>query len=187
MRPHVADRAAAGWRTSATGRRASGPSSEPLPWTTSSCDSGRHEVLGEGVDQAERQLVVMVVAMDRLVMHVAQRVVHPAHVPFQAEAQAAEVGRAARRRSRRSILRRWSARRGCCRCDWMLNSLRNEMASRFSRPPNSLGIHSPFFAAVVEVDHRGHGVNAQAVDVIFVEPEQGVREQEVAHFVAGRS
>ena len=47
------------------------------------------EILGEGVEQPEGQLVVMIVAMDRILLHVVQRVVHPAHVPFVAEAEAA--------------------------------------------------------------------------------------------------
>ena len=58
------------------------------------------------------------------------------------------------------------------------------MASRFSRPPNLLGIHSPCFARVVEIEHGGDGVHAQSVDVIFVEPEHGARHQEAAHFGA---
>ena len=52
----------------------------------------QHEVFVEGVNQAEGQLVVVVLAMDRLVPHVAERVVHPAHVPLQAETQSAQVG-----------------------------------------------------------------------------------------------
>ena len=40
---------------------------------------------------------------------------------------------------------------------------------------------------VVEVEHRGHGVDPEAVDVVALEPEQGVAEQEVADLGAGRS
>ena len=39
-------------------------------------------------------------------------------------------------------------------------------------------------ARVVEIEHGGDGVHAQAVDVIFVEPEHGARHQEAAHFGA---
>ena len=39
-------------------------------------------------------------------------------------------------------------------------------------------------ARVVEVQHGGHGIHAQAVDVILLQPEQRVRDQERAHFVA---
>ena len=58
------------------------------------------------------------------------------------------------------------------------------MACRFSRPPNSLGSQSPGLAAVVQIEHRGHGVDPQAVDVVLVEPEQGVGDEEVADLVA---
>src|SRR6478735_6326396 len=53
----------------------------------------QYEVLAPGVHQRERHLVVVVLAVDRLVLHVLQRDVHPAHVPLQPEAEAAEVGR----------------------------------------------------------------------------------------------
>jgi hypothetical protein len=39
-------------------------------------------------------------------------------------------------------------------------------------------------ARVVEIEHGGDRVHAQAVDVIFVEPEHGARHQEAAHFRA---
>jgi hypothetical protein len=49
------------------------------------------EVLGERVHERERQLVVMPAAVDRLVLEVRERVVHPAHVPLEAEPEPAEV------------------------------------------------------------------------------------------------
>ena len=39
-------------------------------------------------------------------------------------------------------------------------------------------------AAVVEVEHRRDGVDAQAVDVEFVEPVQRVGDEEIPHLVA---
>jgi len=45
-----------------------------------------HVVLRKGVEHAERQLVVVETAMDGILGHVRQRVVHPAHVPLHAEA-----------------------------------------------------------------------------------------------------
>ena len=53
----------------------------------------QHEVLAEGVEEAEGHLVVVPAAIDRILRHVVERVVHPAHVPFEAEAEAALVGR----------------------------------------------------------------------------------------------
>ena len=39
-------------------------------------------------------------------------------------------------------------------------------------------------ARVVEVEHRGHGVDPQPVDVELLEPVQRVRDEEVAHLAA---
>ena len=59
------------------------------------------------------------------------------------------------------------------------------MASRFSLPPKALGTHSPRLARVVQVEHRGDRVDAQAVDVVAVQPEQARwTMQEVADLVA---
>ena len=41
-----------------------------------------------------------------------------------------------------------------------------------------------FAARVVQIQHRRDGVDPQPVDVIFLEPEQRVRQQEVSHLVA---
>ena len=54
----------------------------------------QHVVLGEGVDQRERHLAVVVAAVERVLGGVVERVVHPAHVPLEAEAQPALGGRA---------------------------------------------------------------------------------------------
>ena len=39
-------------------------------------------------------------------------------------------------------------------------------------------------AAVIEIEHRGDRIDAQAIDAVAVEPEQRVRQQEVGHFDA---
>ena len=57
------------------------------------------------------------------------------------------------------------------------------MASRFSRPPYWLGIHSPGLPRIIQVEHRGHGVHPQAVHVEAVAPEQRVGQQEIHHLV----
>src|SRR5436305_10811281 len=44
----------------------------------------------------------------------------------------------------------------------------------------------PFFARVIEIKHRGHGINPQAVDVKSIAPEQGVCGQKVADFMPSK-
>ena len=38
-------------------------------------------------------------------------------------------------------------------------------------------------ARIIEIQHGGHGVYAQTVDVIFVQPEEGIGNQVILHFV----
>ncbi len=52
------------------------------------------EILAEGIEQAEGHVVVVMSAVDRIARHILQRVVHEAHVPFEAEAQPAVMDRA---------------------------------------------------------------------------------------------
>src|ERR1700751_3408223 len=42
------------------------------------------------------------------------------------------------------------------------------------------------FARVIEVKHRSHGVHTQTVDVIFVEPEERIADEKIAHFIAAK-
>ena len=51
------------------------------------------EVLRERVDQRERDLVVVVLPVDGILAQVGQGVVHPAHVPLEAEPEPAQVHR----------------------------------------------------------------------------------------------
>ena len=65
---------------------------------------GQHEILGERIEHAEQHFVVMVLAMDRTSRHVDEGVVHPAHVPLEAEAEPAQIGRPRYHRPGRGFL-----------------------------------------------------------------------------------
>src|SRR5262245_47665736 len=45
------------------------------------------EVLSEGIEEPERNLILMKRAVDGIVAEVSQHVVHPAHIPLECEAQ----------------------------------------------------------------------------------------------------
>src|SRR2546423_171372 len=53
----------------------------------------KNEMLRERVHERERDVVVMEAAKDRVERHVMEEVVHPTHVPFEPEPEAAEVRR----------------------------------------------------------------------------------------------
>ena len=47
------------------------------------------------------------------------------------------------------------------------------MASRFSRPPYWLGIHSPALRGIVQIEHRGNRIDAQSVDMVVAPARRG--------------
>src|ERR1035441_2933094 len=55
--------------------------------------NGQHEILGERIQQAEGDVVVLILAVNGVVGEVVQHVVHPPHVPLHGEAQSVEVDR----------------------------------------------------------------------------------------------
>src|ERR1700730_3703844 len=52
--------------------------------------------------------------------------------------------------------------------------------------PAAAFVGDPFALApgVIEIKHGRHGIHAQSVNVIFVEPEDSIRDQKILHFVA---
>ena len=54
-----------------------------------------HEFLVIGIEHRESQLAVVILAIGRVFFDVLKGVVHPAHVPLEAIAQAAAIGRRA--------------------------------------------------------------------------------------------
>src|ERR1035441_4880444 len=65
-----------------------------------------------------------------------------------------------------------------CPFRWRAAAGSENPARRAPRPA------APGAARVVEVQHRGHRVDADAVDVVFAQPEQRIGDQEVAYLVA---
>ncbi len=144
---------------------------------------GQHEVLGEGVPDAESELIVVMLAIDGIPGEVAQGVVHPAHVPFHAEAQATGVGRARYHGPGGGFLGhhldvRMGAVGGLVQAAQEMDGGNVLLAAVF--------VGDPFarLTAVIQVEHGGHGIHAQTVHVVAVQPEQGAGEQEGAHLVA---
>src|SRR5579862_1131494 len=51
-----------------------------------------NKIFCKAIQHPERQLVVVIFAMDRVLLEVLERIVHPSHIPFEAEAETANVG-----------------------------------------------------------------------------------------------
>ena len=144
---------------------------------------GQHEVLVEGVEPAEGERVVVEAAMHRIVLHVRQRVVHPAHVPLEAEPQASQPDRPRHAGPGGGLLRVGLDARLAAE---HLGVQPLQEADGLEVLAAAMHVGDPFagLAGVVEVEHGRDGVHAQAVGVVAVQPEHPRREQEAAHLVA---
>ena len=122
----------------------------------------------------------MVLPVDRLLLQVAQGVVHPAHVPLQAEAEPAAGGRLRDARPRGRLLGdRHDA--GHALVGRRVGLLEQADGLEVLAAAVDVGDPLAVLARVVEVEHRGDGVDAQAVDVELLEPVDRVGDEEVAH------
>ena len=108
---------------------------------------------------------------------------HPAHVPLEAEAEAALGGRLGDAGPRRRLLGDGD-RAGHPLADGAVHLL--EELHRLEVLAAAVHVGRPLagLAGVVEVEHRGDGVDAQAVDVELLEPVERVGDQEVADLAA---
>ena len=52
---------------------------------------GQHEVFAESIEEREGELVVLIATKNRILGKILERVIHPAHVPFEAETEAAKI------------------------------------------------------------------------------------------------
>ena len=108
---------------------------------------------------------------------------HPAHVPLEAEAEPAQIGGPGDHGPGGGFLGDGEHARE--HAVHHLVGLAQEADRRQVLPAAVLVGHPlPVLARVVEIEHGGHGVHAQPVDVVLVDPEQGVGDEEGAHLVA---
>src|SRR6266481_5268836 len=121
--------------------------------------------------------------MDGIVGEIFKRVVHPAHVPFEAEAEAAKISGTRNGRPRGGLFGDGEDAGEFAVSDF-IHALDEIDGGEIFAAAKLIGDPLAGFAGVVEIEHGGDGVHAQAVDVIFVEPEESVRNQVVLDFVA---
>ncbi len=124
---------------------------------------------------------MVVTAVDRLFRDEVQGVVHPPHVPLEAEAQAARVGRVRHARPRGRFLgdRDGAGRMRIRRLVGLaqeVDGIEVLVAAVLIGDPLALP------ARVIEVEHRGDGIHAQTVEVVVLQPETGIRGEEGRHF-----
>src|SRR6266568_971155 len=122
-------------------------------------------------------------AVDGILRKIEQRVVHPAHIPLQAETQPPDVGGPRHTRPRCGLFGD-GQHAGVAFVDELVQALQERNGVQILVP--AIGVRNPFAgpARVVEVEHGGDGVHSKSVHVIFFQPEQGAVPKEAPHLRA---
>ncbi len=138
----------------------------------------QHEVLRPRVEHPERQLVLVEAPVDRVVAEIVQDVVHPAHVPLQPEAEAPQVHRTRDLGPGGGLLGHHH-HVGVLRIDDLVQAL--DERDGFQVFPAAVGVGKPLagLPRVVEIEHGRDRVHAEPVEVVALEPEEGVADEEV--------
>ena len=114
---------------------------------------------------------------------VGQHVVHPAHLPLEAEAQPAERdGPGDHGPGGRFFGDRLDVGEGPV--GHFVEAPDEAQGLEVLAAAVAVGDPLPRLAGIVEVEHGGHGVDPQAVGVVAVEPEHGAADEELADLVA---
>ena len=143
---------------------------------------GKEEVLREGVHDAECDLVVAVLPVDRVLLHERKGVVHPPHVPLHAEPQTPDEDRAGDHGPRGGLLGD-GLHVGEIAVDGLVQLLQKVDGLEVLPAAEPVGDPLPRLPGIVQVEHGCHGIHPQAVGVEPVEPEEGAAEQKAPHLV----
>ena len=141
-----------------------------------------HEVLGVVIDHGEGELVIAALPEERIRTHVAEEVVHEAHVPLEVEAEAVLLDVTGDVRPCRGLLcDEQSARKA-------LMELRVQMLQELHRIEVLVAaVDVPrcilALTTIVEVEHGGHGIHTDTIRMIAVCPEHRTADEEVRHLV----
>ena len=118
---------------------------------------------------------MLVLAVNGIGRKIFEGVVHPAHVPFEAEAEAAEIDGTGDAWPSGGFFGNSENARETAVC-YFVHAL--EEVDGVQVFASAVAIGHPFagLARVIEVEHGSDGVHTKAVDVVFVEPEKRVRK-----------
>ena len=132
------------------------------------------KVLRKCVGHGERQRVVVTLAVQGVQRHILQHIVHPAHVPLKEEPEPAVVIRLRNERERRRLLGNHHDRR--FRLERRGVELPQKVDCLQVLPPAE-AVRLVVRAVIVQIQHRRHRVDPDAVGVELRDPVAGVGDQ----------
>lgn len=144
-----------------------------------------NEIFVMMIEHRESEIILMELAMDGIVPEINQCIVHPTHVPFEREAEPAEVRRACDLRPRGGFFGDGHDA-GKFGVSDVVEFADEINGFKILAAAELVGNPLAFFSGIVEVKHGGDGVYAQAIYVKAVAPEESVGDKEILHFMAAK-
>ena len=143
---------------------------------------GKDEVFRKRIGEGECQVVVLALAEQRVGGHVIHHVVHPAHVPLEVKTQTAVVSRLGDHGEGGGLLGHHDGggvkgEGGGVHVPQKLHRLQIDISAVLIGPP----LAAP--AAIIQVEHGGHRVHPDAVDMELIQPVHHIGDQEGAHLI----
>ena len=141
------------------------------------------KVLGKGIKKTKGELVVVVVTVDGVLAEVFERIVHPPHVPFHGETEAAGPGGPRDLGPGGRFFRHDQASRALLVGDRIQlfkegDGLEIFIPAIFIRDPVA-GL-----PRIIEIEHGGDRIDPKAIEVEFLKPKESAADEEVADFIA---
>ena len=141
---------------------------------------GKDIVLGKRVHHGEGQIPVVVLPEPGVQLQIVAHVIHPAHVPLQIESKSADVGRLGHQRPGGRFLSDHQ------HVGIHLKGHGIQLPEKFhcfQVFPSAVDIGSPLavLPPVIQIQHGGHGVHPDTIDVVHFQPEPGRGEEEAHH------
>ena len=143
----------------------------------------QNKVFGKGIPDTEYQLRMMVFPVNRILGKIGQRVVHPAHIPFLPESQTTGIRRARYHRPGSGFLCEGLGI-GIIAIDCGIQITQKSNGIQIFPSPKLIGNPFAVFATVIQVEHRCYRIDAQSIDMIFIQPEQGAADKKRTHFMS---
>src|SRR6202030_3117012 len=129
----------------------------------------QHKIFGPRVKQAEGEVAMMVAAVDWLLGEIFERVVHPTHVPLEAEAETADVERTAYRGPRGGFFGDHQNAGMMC-VDPLIEHPDERNSVEIFAAAIDIGNPLTGVTRVIQVEHRGNRVNANTIGMKLGEP-----------------
>lgn len=120
--------------------------------------------------------------MQRIFRHVIEAVMHPAHIPLEIKAQTAVLGWAAYTWPGGRLLRD-NHGAGDFTGDDLIQMAQEIDSFQILAPTMLVGYPLSGLARVIAVQHRGHSINTQPVDMVGAQPMQRRRQHKTMHFI----